>query len=165
MALRAPRIQIKALAPREAVRRAETAAPAPEVMPQIKSAKPRNTELQERLRQTAVARAEVKAAEAAQTESCKRRARRKTTTLPGLLTFKTMRTQIVCTVVDMSGTGAQVRLPHATAAAYGDLDSIPDKLTLVLRADRMQVECEIKWRRGNCLGVRFLGPPVPIPRA
>ena len=129
-------------------------------MPQVSPAKPRDTATQERLRRIAASRAEQKAA--AEGADCKRRARRKSTALPGLITFATMRLQVPCTISDMSGTGARLTLPSSTAQTFGDLEHLPDKVMLILRADRMQVECEIKWRRVGSLGVRFLGPPVPL---
>lgn len=132
------------------------------MMPAPGPARPRNVDLQERLRKVAAARTEQKAA--AETADCKRKARRKQTSLPGLITFKTMRMQIPCTIADMSGTGAQLRVTHATATAYNNLEDIPDRLILILRADRMQVDCEVKWRRKTSLGVRFLGPPKPQPK-
>lgn len=132
------------------------------VLPAVPPAKPRNQDLQERLRKMAAARAEQKAA--AEVTECHRKARRKPTSLPGLITFRTMRMQIPCTIADMSGTGAQLRVTHATATAYGNLEDIPDRLNLVLRADRMQVDCEVKWRHKTSLGVRFLGPPKPLPK-
>lgn len=158
MSLRSPRIQA-AVAP---LRKSATAAS--QDVAAEKSARPRDAALQERLRALAAARAEVKEKAAAETAACKRRARRKQTALPGLITFKTMRTQIPCTVADMSGTGAQIRVTHATATAYNNLEDIPDRLTLVLRTDRVQVDCEVKWRRTTSIGVRFLGPPTPLPK-
>jgi hypothetical protein len=133
------------------------------VLPRVTPARPRDQDFQDRIRQTATQRA---AAEAdAVTADCKRRSRRKPTTLPGLITFKTMRLQVPCTISDMSGSGARLTLPAGTARTYGDLEHLPDRLTLVMRVDRMQVDCEIKWRRPASLGVRFLGPPQPIETA
>ena len=63
---------------------------------------------------------------------------------------------------DMSGTGAKLTFTKAAINQYGDLEHMPETFTLVLRADRMQVESEIKWRRECQIGVRFLGPPKPM---
>ena len=161
MSLRPSRLQ--ALASPERRVATPTAAERPQAVPAVKPAKPRDPDLQDRLRRIAAARTEKLAA--ADAVECKRAGRRKKTALPGLLTFKTMRMQVPCTVTDMSGTGARLSLPQATATAFGDLEHIPDRLTLVLRADRMQVDCEIKWRRAGSLGVRFLGPPMPLPKS
>lgn len=95
---------------------------------------------------------------------CKRRSKRKSTALPGLLTFRNMRLTVPCTVADMSGSGAKVSLGAATQHQFGDCEHLPGQLTLVLKADHLQVECEVKWRRAGKLGLRFLGPPRPMPK-
>jgi len=38
---------------------------------------------------------------------------------------------------------------------------LPDRFTLVLRQDKMDVDCEIVWREDWIIGVRFLGFPRP----
>lgn len=91
-----------------------------------------------------------------------RRAKRKPTSLPAMVTFQNMRVSVPCTVADMSGTGAKLTFTKAAINQYGDLEHMPETFTLVLRADRMQVESEIKWRRECQIGVRFLGPPKPM---
>lgn len=159
VALRLPRLQASAPSGKNAPSPVRVA-PRPPVMPAMQSAKPRDAALQDRLKQVAASAAEKKAT--ADNTDCKRRARRKSTALPGLITFTTMRLQVPCTIADMSGTGARLVLPASTAQTFGDLEHLPEKLVLVMRADRMQVDCEIKWRRPGSLGVRFLGPPVPL---
>ncbi len=106
----------------------------------------------------------LRAAEEAQS-ACNRKSKRRTTALPAMMTFKAMRVSVPCTVVDMSGTGARLELPPASLKQYGDADHLPDEMVLVLRADRMQVDCEVKWRRGGKIGVRFRGPPRPMETA
>ena len=91
-----------------------------------------------------------------------RRAKRKPTSLPAMITFTNMRVTVPCTVADMSGTGAQLTFAASTIHQFGDLEHLPQKFTLVLKADRMQVASEVKWRRDGKIGVRFLGPPKPI---
>lgn len=130
------------------------------MLPQVTPPKPRNTALQERLRVIARNKAEQKSL--ADVADCKRRSRRKPMSLAGLITFKTMRQQVVCTIVDMSGTGAKLNVPAVVARAYGDMEHLPKLLTLVMRADRMKVDCEIAWRKPTSIGVRFLGPPRPL---
>lgn len=103
-------------------------------------------------------------AKAEDQDACKRRSRRKPTTLPGLLMFANMRTTVPCTVMDMSGSGARIGLNAAAQHSFGDLEHLPNRVTLVLRADHLQVDCEIVWRRDGKLGLRFLGPPRPMPR-
>jgi hypothetical protein len=111
----------------------------------------------------AAARAEQKAAaEATEASACNRRTRRKATALPGLLMFKGMRMQVACTIADMSVTGARITISEVTAKTFGDMEHLPDKAILVMRADHMQVDCEVKWRKPGSIGLRFLGPPVAL---
>ena len=100
-------------------------------------------------------------APSADAKACNRRSRRKSTALPAMITFSNMRLTVPCTVADMSGSGARISLPAATAQTFGDMEHLPERITLVLKADRMQVDCQIMWRRAGKLGVRFLGPPRP----
>ena len=160
MTLRSPRILGAGLAPTRVNQGRACRAERPEGLPQTKPATSRDDALQTRLRQIAARQAATQAA--AEPDECKRRVRRKQTSLPGLITFKSMRLQVPCTIADMSGTGARLKLPAGASQSFGDLEHLPDRITLVLRADRMQVDCEIKWRRTGSLGVRFLGPPVPL---
>lgn len=96
-------------------------------------------------------------------EACNRRAKRKPMALPGLITFPNMRVTVNCVIADMSGTGAKLAIPAATAAQFGDLEHLPNRMTLLMLTDRLQVDCEVRWRRSGKLGVRFLGPPCPMP--
>ena len=89
------------------------------------------------------------------------REKRKATTLPGTITFPNMRVQVPCTILDMSGSGAQLGLTEASQKEFGDIDHLPDRIVLIMRADRMQVDSQIVWRRGVKVGVRFLVPPRP----
>lgn len=93
-----------------------------------------------------------------------RRMKRRATTLPGLITFRNLRLQLPCTIADLSVTGARLNLWPAGRSVIGNLDDLPDEMVLVMRADRMQVACEVRWRRQDSLGVRFLGPPQPLAR-
>ncbi len=163
MALQIPRIQNPAAFSSADPGPARDRQPLP-IVPAKTPAKPRDAALQERLKLVAAAKTEKRlaATTAADAAACKRRARRKSTALPGLITFRTMRLQIACTIADMSGTGARLVLPISTAQSFGDLEHLPDQLVLVIRTDRVQLDCEIKWRRVGSLGVRFLGPPAPL---
>ncbi len=92
---------------------------------------------------------------------CRRRSRRKQTAVPAKLTFAKLRLSVSCTVVDMSGSGAKLLLSLPTQATIGDLNRLPDRLKLNLPTDRLQIDCEIVWRRAGKLGVRFLSPARP----
>jgi len=94
----------------------------------------------------------------------KRRSKRKVTALPAMLTFQNMRITVPCMVADMSGSGAKLSFTAAVQESYGDLEHLPPRMMLVLLADKMQVDCEVVWRRAGKIGVRFKGPPLPYKR-
>jgi hypothetical protein len=58
---------------------------------------------------------------------------------------------VACTVRDVSTTGARLR-------AEGSL-SLPDHFELIIELDGLEANCEVVWRRGSEVGVRFLGAP------
>lgn len=91
-----------------------------------------------------------------------RRAKRKATALPAMVSFQNMRVTVPCTVADMSGTGAKLTFTKSAINQYGDLEHMPKTFTLILKADRMQVESELMWCHDGKIGVRFLGPPKPV---
>ena len=91
-----------------------------------------------------------------------RRAKRKQTSLPAMIAFQNMRVTVPCTVADMSGTGAKLTFTKSAINQYGDLEHMPKTFTLILKADRMQVESELMWCHDGKIGVRFLGPPKPV---
>ena len=65
----------------------------------------------------------------------------------------------------MSGSGAKVAFNESSRSAVDDVAHLPDRLTLVLRADHMQVDCSVMWRRSGKMGLRFLGAPRVIPKS
>lgn len=121
--------------------------------------------LQVRMKTMALARAKEKAIAEEAAQACKRRSRRKETSLPAMLTFHNMRLTVPCTVADMSGSGAKLSFPSTMQQQFGDMEHLPERCVLVLKADRMQVEIQIMWRRSGQVGVRFLSPPKPLPAA
>lgn len=101
-------------------------------------------------------------AAADQPDAGNRKSRRRQTALAATMGFHDMRVTLPCTVTDMSGTGARLELSPAIVKQVGDGDHLSSQMLLILKADRMQVDCEIKWRRSGRIGVRFLSPPRPI---
>jgi hypothetical protein len=91
-----------------------------------------------------------------------RRAPRKSSILGGIITSPSMVAERPCKVVDMSATGARVRLTPTSDHTRGLPASVPDTFTLVLRIDRLEVDCEVAWRKDREIGVRFLGVVRPI---
>jgi len=118
--------------------------------------------LKTRMKAIATARHTAPVADA-DTKQCKRRTRRKSLALPGLLTFPNMRLAVPCTIADMSGDGARVQITQ-TDKSPRDAHDLPNRLTLVMRLDHMSVDCTVVWRREDKLGLRFVGSPQSMPR-
>lgn len=118
--------------------------------------------LQLRMKTMALARAKEKATAEKAAEACKRRSRRKETSLPAMLTFHNMRLTVPCMVTDMSGSGAKLAFADTLQQQFGDMEHLPERCILVLKADRMQVDIQIMWRRCGQIGVRFLTSPLPL---
>ena len=75
----------------------------------------------------------------------KRQAARRTVLKTGRIRFE--KSSEICTVRDMSATGAAIDLAHTA--------SIPDKFTLVLEMELAARNCTVVWRKDRQLGVRF----------
>ncbi|MGD9783944.1 MAG: PilZ domain-containing protein [Hyphomicrobiaceae bacterium] len=91
-----------------------------------------------------------------------RRAPRKNHVLPAYITGTGMSNTIPARVIDMSATGAKVELTPMGRATGVPMTEMPEKYILVLKHDKMEVDCETVWRRDWMIGVRFLGFPRPI---
>ncbi len=90
-----------------------------------------------------------------------RRAPRKHQALHALVTSPEMANAVPARVIDMSATGAKIELTPMGRATGVPLTELPERFLLVLRHDRMEVDCELVWRDAWMLGVRFLGFPRP----
>ncbi|MCB1520501.1 MAG: PilZ domain-containing protein [Hyphomicrobiaceae bacterium] len=90
-----------------------------------------------------------------------RRAPRKNQALPAYLTGAGMANIIPARVIDMSATGAKIELTPMGRSTGIPMTALPDRFVLVLRHDKMEVDCEAVWREEWLLGVRFLGFPRP----
>ncbi len=64
---------------------------------------------------------------------------------------------IACTIRDTSSTGARLEV---IAQRGGNIsrDRIPDQFTLFMPADRLEVDCQVMWRQGAMVGVRYTSP-------
>ncbi len=92
--------------------------------------------------------------------SSRRRTKRKTSAIPCILAFAGLRLQLSARILDMSVGGACVHLPQAAKNAYdGDVDSLPERLTLHIRSDHMAYEGRIAWRSNDRIGIQFTSPP------
>jgi PilZ domain-containing protein len=82
--------------------------------------------------------------------SSKKREPRKSMHQPGWITLEGGFAARPCVVQDMSSTGAKVTID--------DPNTLPGKLRLALSRDaRTGWPCEVVWRRGRTVGVKFVG--------
>lgn len=81
----------------------------------------------------------------------RRRAPRRRVLKSALAAFSGRFCTIPCVVRDLSATGARLRSDSSL--------SIPDRFELCIPLDGLEAECEVMWRRGEDIGVRFLSAP------
>ena len=62
---------------------------------------------------------------------------------------------INCTVRDLSETGARL--------TCGDQSSIPTTFRLVINGETTQREARVRWRKGNEVGIEFVGEATAAP--
>ena len=78
-----------------------------------------------------------------------RRAPRRASGSPGVVRIAGYRLNVPCRIVDLSATGARLVLMGTRA------DHLPDRV-IVGFSDRTEIDAEIRWRKDNECGVRFL---------
>ncbi len=64
---------------------------------------------------------------------------------------------ILCTIRDTSSTGARLEVA-VTRGGTISRDSVPERFTLFMPSDRLEVDCEVAWRQGLVFGVRYVSP-------
>lgn len=89
---------------------------------------------------------------------------RKAVGVPALIMAPGLSIPLSCIVCDISQTGARIYLHEATDNAVGARAKVPTSFTVVMRADRLEADCQIVWRQGGVIGVRFTSLPKPMSR-
>ena len=69
----------------------------------------------------------------------------------GLVAFNQRHATLSCAVRDLSDTGALLRL--------SEVAHVPQHFELIVELDGLEADCEVIWRRGRDIGVRFSAPP------
>jgi PilZ domain-containing protein len=69
----------------------------------------------------------------------------------GIAASNERRLTVACTVRDVSTTGARLRVDGSVG--------IPDTFELIIEVDGLEADCQVVWRRGNEVGVRFVAAP------
>lgn len=91
-----------------------------------------------------------------------RKAPRKSSVIGGMITAKSMVAERPCKIVDMSATGARIRLMPTSDQTRGLPAGVPEEFTLVMKVDRLEVDCVVAWRKERELGIKFRGVPRPL---
>jgi hypothetical protein len=69
----------------------------------------------------------------------------------GTIAYSGRHVTLKCAIRDMSENGARLLVEGSVAA--------PDTFELLTEIDGMEAPCQVVWRRGMEVGVRFLAPP------
>jgi hypothetical protein len=80
-----------------------------------------------------------------------RAAQRRRVLKAGLVAYNDRHSTLSCTVRDISATGARVRVEGSVSA--------PDTFDLIIQIDGLEASCQVVWRNGSEVGVRFLAAP------
>lgn len=80
--------------------------------------------------------------------------RRRQVMVEGALSWDSMLYPRRVCLKDLSALGARVEL-YDQDSAYS---KVPSRVRLHIFSDRQHVECDVVWRRGLQLGLRFAGP-------
>lgn len=93
----------------------------------------------------------------AATDSDARWARRTTSRLGAQIMHQSLPTPLTCTIRDTSSTGARLELVVQRGGSM-TRDRVPDDFTLFMPADRLEIDCQVMWRQGAQIGVRYASP-------
>lgn len=88
-----------------------------------------------------------------------RRSRRQTACLQGIIRSERLSEPVACVIRNYSATGARLELVKVERKAFAGEERIPDLFTLGFKLERTEVDCELVWRRGDTMGVRFKSLP------
>lgn len=80
-----------------------------------------------------------------------RQASRRRVLKAGIAASNERRLTVACSVRDLSAVGARLRSDGSVA--------IPDTFELLIDTDGLEADCQVVWRKGNEVGVRFLREP------
>jgi hypothetical protein len=80
-----------------------------------------------------------------------RPSRRRRVLKAGIVASNDRRLTVACTVRDLSESGARLRADSSVG--------IPDTFELIVETDGLEANCEVVWRKGSEVGVKFLSPP------
>jgi hypothetical protein len=94
----------------------------------------------------------------------RRWARRKSGVSAGLIAYHPVKAPVACIIRDMSSTGARLEVTAGWGEAFNSAEDVPDEITLLVRLDKIEVDCVVVWRKTKQFGVRFKGGMRPLSR-
>ncbi len=68
----------------------------------------------------------------------------------GVISYKGSFAGLRCTILDVSETGARIRIDNVV--------HVPDQFELIIEIDGLYAKSEVVWRKGHDIGVRFTEP-------
>lgn len=90
-------------------------------------------------------------------------ARRNPSRLGAQIQHSSLAQPMLCTIRDTSSTGARLELA-AVRGGQISRDRAPDRFTLYMPSERLLVDCEVAWRKGTLIGVRYVSPTRRAPK-
>jgi hypothetical protein len=84
-------------------------------------------------------------------------ARRTPSRVGAQILHQSLSAPMTCTVRDTSSTGARLEVVVQRGGNISR-DRVPDQFTLFMPADRLEVDCQVMWRQGALMGVRYVSP-------
>ena len=91
----------------------------------------------------------------------RRRERRKETRCLAYIVAPNSRKELECVVLDMSSSGAKLRLAGVASSPFAAPVVFPQSFKLIIRNDRIEVDCVLCWSKGATCGVTFASPFRP----
>lgn len=98
------------------------------------------------------------------TDENRRFAQRKPRSLPATLLSDRLQSQVPCIVRDLSSTGARIEVVAGRGSSVRLAEDLPERVTLYMVTDEMEVDCEVVRREGAFAGVRFISTSRLRPR-
>lgn len=92
----------------------------------------------------------------------RRFAPRRKSEIPALIYFEGTSVSVPCVIRDMSANGARLELREGWAEPFTADVSDRDRISLVIRVDRVMYSCRIVRRTETEFGVKFAAAPKPI---
>ena len=67
-----------------------------------------------------------------------------------------------CTVLDMSASGARLKVDGAVRKAFAPAVEIPETFRLLIARDNIAIDCRLAWRDNDMIGVSFTSTFRPM---